>query len=722
MTWTLRKTVTLLIGATFLTVALAPEAEAQRRRRAVGVGVGVAIGAGVIGAAIGSAIANQHRQRPKRPAKKSRQQPAEERHSASDQDQASERVNVSMLAQYSLYALDFYPGPMSGRMTKETAIAIAKWQQKNQFEVTGRLTPQQFEKLRGVIVSIQQMLDRLNYDPGPSDGNVTRRLRESVQRFQTKIGVRADSYLTAKELSVLIALDNERATNIAIDRVFDKIASAAARQSPAGGGSTATAVAEAPGFRSVCRETVAASTFSMGIPGAGSTDRPEQFCLVRAQAIEEGNGIFKKLAARVKTITPELVRAECARFAESKRQEIAALHSDEPGAITAQLAKAMPTNTRQREIAIGNAKVCLGFGYSDDAPEVALGSTLFLLGLGETGYAELIAGHFAHGVGAPKDILKAVAWLEFTAHELESGKMAVVKGNLAERAKLLRQVSANLKNAPDSKGPSIGPQFSLAAVEPQKSPPRDPDLPPYVPHLQDNVVYLFTGSAAGTGFFIAPNLILTNDHVVGKATRVLVASKALPLNVQRGKVLYRGRTGGASDKLGIDAAIVEVEGYRHPTFLKFASDKPAVTSFIAVGGFPGLSLAKDRGNEDFFKVISQGDLPTAEQLPHLTISSGNVQSYFPDKVSGRERMQHSAATAKGSSGSPIVNSCGEIVALLDSGSVQSLGEVVDRGYVEGTTFIWTYTAAEVMKFLRSVKVEVQSASDRCRVAEAGRPR
>jgi hypothetical protein len=76
-------------------------------------------------------------------------------------------------------------------------------------------------------------------------------------------------------------------------------------------------------------------------------------------------------------------------------------------------------------------------------------------------------------------------------------------------------------------------------------------------------------------------------------------------------------------------------------------------------------------------------------------------------------MQQSAQTSHGSSGSPIVNACGEVVALLDSGSTQSIAEVVKQGYVEGTDFIWTYAAAEVLKFMKSVKLEPQIASERC---------
>jgi S1-C subfamily serine protease len=276
-------------------------------------------------------------------------------------------------------------------------------------------------------------------------------------------------------------------------------------------------------------------------------------------------------------------------------------------------------------------------------------------------------------------------------------------------------VSEALKNSA-SAAPDIGfgPQFMSAGPSTGAgTSPRTSDLPPYAAELTQNVVYIFTGEATGTGFFIAPNLILTNDHVAGKANRVLVASKVLPLNVQAGKVLYRGRVGGSADALGIDAAIIEVEKYRHPTFLKFAQDAPAVTTFVAAGGFPGRSLGEDRGKDDFFKVILQGNLPTSEQLPHMTISTGNVQSYFQDKRSGRERMQQSAQTSHGSSGSPIVNACGEVVALLDSGSTQSIAEVVKQGYVEGTDFIWTYAAAEVLKFMKSVKLEPQIASERC---------
>jgi S1-C subfamily serine protease len=414
------------------------------------------------------------------------------------------------------------------------------------------------------------------------------------------------------------------------------------------------------------------------------------------------------------------------RFAESKRKDIEALQTATPEAIVTRLSAEAPRNQQQNDIAIGNAKVCLGFGYAEDKPEMSLGSALFLLGLGQTGYAELIGGDFAVGVGLPKNLDRAAAWLDYAAAELDAGRPSAVKGIGSQRAKVLRQVSDQLKLSMQTIpagliGPNFGPKFTVTpqAAGQQGQPDADrrsSGAAKYVAVLEDNAVFVFTGESHGTGFFIAPNLILTNDHVVRGYDKVLIVSKMLPLRAQRGKVLYRGKTSGRADDTGLDAAVIEIEGYQHPTALKFAPETPAVGSFVAEGGFPGNALKADRGFQTFLTVFKQGGLPSAEQLPHMTVSTGAVQSYFVDNKTGRERMQQSAQSGHGNSGSPIVNACGQVVALLDSGSALNV-EQVKQGDIDAV-YAWTFTAAEVTKFLKAVGVKYQTDDEPCRPSDA----
>ena len=725
----------VLVGSTFLCATVVSEAEAQFRRGAAA----AVIGAGIIGMAIGSAMSHGRHYNgghsKKRVSKKKR---SEESESAKADESAGQQQGDSYatVAQFSLTALGLYNGPQNGKMTKDTQIAIALWQKQKNQEPNGRLTQAQYEELQKTIVVIQQLLAKLDFDPGPSDGIVTPRLREAIQRFQTKVGIQATWFMDHAQANKLVAMAQQKQLNVAMDKVFDKIANAGDVAGHAPGQDTRSVGNLGPqfgpktptvpvSFRSLCQDKTVSLSFVVSKPAEVSGNQADEFCFARSQAMDDGSAIFKRLAEQAKTITAEVVRTECTRFAESKRKDIAALAKDEPAAVVARLSKGISKNQQKNQIAIDNAKVCLGFGYTEDKPEVYLGSALFLLGLGQTGYAELVAGDFAVGAGVSKDLGKAVAWLNYAASELEAGKPSAVKGISVQRAKVLQQLSEQLKVSMETTnvgfvGPNFGPKFSLmpdasadqpAAASAERE--HAPGTPKYVSALEDSTVFIFTGEGSGTGFFIAPNLILTNDHVVRGYDRVLIASKALPLKVQRGKVLYRGKTTGRTDDRGLDAAIIEVPGYQHPTALTFAAEAPPIGNFVAEGGFPGLSMKSDRGYQDFLTVFTQGGLPSAEQLPHMTVSTGVVQSYFVDAETGRERMQQSAQSAKGNSGSAIVNACGQVVALLDSGSVQSVKEINQQGYVEGSVYIWTFTAKEVTKFLNAIGVSYQTASEPC---------
>ena len=71
-------------------------------------------------------------------------------------------------------------------------------------------------------------------------------------------------------------------------------------------------------------------------------------------------------------------------------------------------------------------------------------AALGLVGLGETGYGELVAGGLALGVGTEKNAQKAVAWLDYTATEIEAGAPPVSQDAGVERAAILRLVSTEL--------------------------------------------------------------------------------------------------------------------------------------------------------------------------------------------------------------------------------------------------------------------------------------
>jgi V8-like Glu-specific endopeptidase len=225
--------------------------------------------------------------------------------------------------------------------------------------------------------------------------------------------------------------------------------------------------------------------------------------------------------------------------------------------------------------------------------------------------------------------------------------------------------------------------------------------------LRDNVVFIWNGNGHGTGFFISPTHILTNAHVVKNIDQVLVVGKGL--KVRPGKppmiaaaVRFRG--------IDIDAAILEVSDYRHPTYLPFAAEAREGEQ-ISIGGYPAKALKLDRGFTQFKELIAKRQAPTSAQIPTIRFDSGRVQSVFTENSSRLENIQVGVNATGGNSGSPIINACGDVIGLFYAGTrsyVRRTGEVEDPG-----DFNFAIASKEVAKFLKDAGISVQQNAGKC---------
>ena len=160
---------------------------------------------------------------------------------------------------------------------------------------------------------------------------------------------------------------------------------------------------------------------------------PDQFCNARSAALLRSAETFTKLQG----VDVTQVQAECSRIAESMQAHRLGLLTAEPDATIDKIAAEFKTagvGEEQTPQAISNFTVCLGVGYANDQAEVVISAALGLVGLGETGYGELVAGGLALGAGTEKNSQKAVAWLDYTAAEIEAGAAGVAgRGRRARR-------------------------------------------------------------------------------------------------------------------------------------------------------------------------------------------------------------------------------------------------------------------------------------------------
>ncbi len=159
-----------------------------------------------------------------------------------------------------------------------------------------------------------------------------------------------------------------------------------------------------------------------------------------------------------------------------------------------------------------------------------------------------------------------------------------------------------------------------------------------------------TKSSLGTGFFVAPNTIVTNRHVVdmGPSRRVRIANRKL--GVKEARVIAespKGEIGSA------DFAILQVSDAGQISPLAIGPQAEILTNIIAAG-FPSMVVESD---ERFQKLL----LGEANELPEITVTTGvigNVQ-----KTDGMTTLLHQAQVTKGNSGGPLVDRCGRVLGI-----------------------------------------------------------
>lgn len=227
--------------------------------------------------------------------------------------------------------------------------------------------------------------------------------------------------------------------------------------------------------------------------------------------------------------------------------------------------------------------------------------------------------------------------------------------------------------------------------------------------LKDATVFLYVfqfengklrGAGSGTGFFIGPDLIMTNQHVVEKATdSVHVFSNAVGWK-RAAYVTGSGMMGGQ----GLD-----VKDYRSPVYLSFSAEF-GIFQDLVVAGYPGLANDLDKGYADLMRFIKRrlkGEKVAYVKgtVPAVKYAFGKLQSAYRGPTN-YELIQHGVQTAKGNSGSALVNMCGEVVGI------HAMGWAGGKKH-KGTKYNYAYSVNEIRKFLQQRGIRFDSAAGAC---------
>lgn len=191
----------------------------------------------------------------------------------------------------------------------------------------------------------------------------------------------------------------------------------------------------------------------------------------------------------------------------------------------------------------------------------------------------------------------------------------------------------------------------------------------------------------GSGVAVAPNLVLTNAHVVELARQEQnIAIGVIPAE---GTESYGGEVIAFSP--GNDLALVRIRTGRLAPATFFAGAVQDAQQVVAIG-YPG---AVDRAQGMDLADIVQPMSPV--KTPGV-VSGGRSSKQF-------DTILHTAAMAAGNSGGPLVDNCGRVLGINSFGSLSD-GNDAEYGFAVSNR--------EIASFLRQANVDPQRTITPCK--------
>ncbi len=262
-----------------------------------------------------------------------------------------------------------------------------------------------------------------------------------------------------------------------------------------------------------------------------------------------------------------------------------------------------------------------------------------------------------------------------------------------------RALSGDVCQLDPAQVPRVGPD--RAATVPPAVVPAPPGAQPFTGNLADllkQAVVLIVapkegGFGFGSGFFITPELIVTNRHVVESADPATL----FVINEKLGKpfpaeIVATTPTSEIGDS---DVAILRVRGAPPIQPLSMTPTVAQLDQVIAAG-YPGALMQADEA----FERLRHGD---RSAIPQVILTDGRINAIQPSP-SGIKIMPHSAAVSGGNSGGPLVDACGRVVGI-NTFIIARADQVVHANYAQ--------KADEVIAFLHAHDAAVTEVTGPC---------
>lgn len=226
---------------------------------------------------------------------------------------------------------------------------------------------------------------------------------------------------------------------------------------------------------------------------------------------------------------------------------------------------------------------------------------------------------------------------------------------ISAQSQLLQQAGCTADGTP-----AALPEMPVPTTAPAPAPTAAPakgdrtalTTPELLRKIERATVLVLSDVGSGSGFYVTPDLIITNHHVVGEGEvgEVNITSKVLG-QVHPGRVI---KVSAGSEFGSPDFALIRMGPDARGEPLPLSRSVTKLLKVVAAG-YPGLAI----GNDLAFQRLMKGDLTAA---PDLNLTDGTV-SATQKSSKGLQQILHSAAVLGGNSGGPLVDLCGRVVGV-----------------------------------------------------------
>ncbi len=220
----------------------------------------------------------------------------------------------------------------------------------------------------------------------------------------------------------------------------------------------------------------------------------------------------------------------------------------------------------------------------------------------------------------------------------------------------------------------------------------------FLEYLDNSVVLVVapaadgSGAGLGSGFFVGPRTIVTNNHVVkdGDPSKLFVINRALGKATQ---ATVRATTRSVAPEA--DFAVLEISGGGPSGPAMSLSPVAERLMDVGVAGFPAINTHEDSALE---RLLQSGD---AASIPEMIANPGAVVQMLDRE--DPPLVAVNTAINGGNSGGPLVDYCGRVLGVNTFTSSNKRGE---RAY-------YALATAGLIHFLESSQVPFQKADDKC---------